>query len=212
MTYVFKDPHGEQVMRVGAIRKWGYRGEYIKMHGTAKENWKFFVEKFIRPGATGSIIDVGAQDINGTVRDLIPEGFTYTGVDCARGKNVDVVAQDPYKLEFSDGHADIVMSTSTLEHVEFFWLLFTEMARVTKTNGLIYLNVPTAGPYHPCPVDCWRFYPDAGAALERWSVRSGMPVKLLYGHVTEFTFTDEEGNIVSGDQWRDWTAIYRRMG
>ena len=33
------------------------------------------------------------------------------------------------------------------------------------TDWLFYLNAPSNGEFHRYPVDCWRFYPDAGGAL-----------------------------------------------
>jgi hypothetical protein len=43
------------------------------------------------------------------------------------------------------------------------------MARVVKSGGFIYLNAPSNGYVHNHPLDIWRFYPDAGIALEKWA-------------------------------------------
>ncbi len=39
---------------------------------------------------------------------------------------------------------------------------------------VLFLSVPSRGPVHRFPVDCWRFYPDSMAALARYG-----KVKLL---------------------------------
>lgn len=181
------------------------------MHGTAIENAKFFFSKFpeVAP-EVATIVEFGSQDINGSIRQLIPAGAKFVGIDCIPGKAVDIVTPDPYKVDLPKEYADIVVSSSTLEHVEFFWLLFMEMIRVVKKGGLIYIQAPSTGPYHPCPVDCWRFYPGSGLALEKWSNRMGDPVKLIYSHISEYEFKLGE-EVISGDQWKDWIVVFKRI-
>ena len=41
-----------------------------------------------------------------------------------------------------------------------------------ETNGLFYLNVPSNGPYHTYPLDCYRFYPDAGSGIVEWGIEA----------------------------------------
>jgi hypothetical protein len=182
------------------------------MHGTAYENAKFFFDKFageISP-ETATVVEFGSQDINGSIRQIIPETVKYVGIDCVHGKHVDIVTSDPYSVDLPNEYADIVVSSSTMEHVEFFWLLFMEMVRVLKNSGLIYLQAPSTGPYHPCPVDCWRFYPGSGLALQKWSERMGQPVELIYSHISEYEFKVGE-EIISGDQWKDWIAVFKKL-
>jgi SAM-dependent methyltransferase len=108
-----------------------------------------------------------------------------------------VVLQDPYALPFASNSVDIVVSSSVFEHAEFFWLLFIEVMRVLKPSGLLYLNVPANGDFHRYPVDCWRFYPDAGSALVRWAQRNDIPARLMESFVAE----------QDGDQWNDFVAV-----
>ncbi len=85
-------------------------------------------------------LDVGAYDVNGTYRPLVEgSGWRYTGLDVAAGPNVDVVTADPYKFPFDDGAFDVVLSGSTMEHVEAIWLWVPELARVLKPGGLLVL-------------------------------------------------------------------------
>jgi methyltransferase family protein len=181
------------------------------MHGTAIENAKWFLENYVSREMSGHIVEIGAHDINGSMRPLVPVKMLYTGLDLEAGQGVDIVMNDPYHIPLSDQSANIVVSTSTFEHVEFFWETFLEMARICVTGGLIYLNSPSAGPYHPCPVDCWRFYPGAGLALQKWSILKGVPTVLIRSHICEYTFTDEKGEVICGDQWKDWVAVFKRL-
>ena len=89
------------------------------------------------------MLDIGAQDVNGSLRPLVPEGCRYIGLDFEAGPGVDLVLDDPYRLPFDAGSVDTVVSSSCFEHVEFFWLMFNEVLRVLKPNGLFYLNVPS---------------------------------------------------------------------
>jgi SAM-dependent methyltransferase len=130
-----------------------------------------------------SIVDIGAQDVNGSLRSVAPEGCPFTGVDFVDGRGVDVVIEDAYRLPFADGAFDVALSSSCFEHSEFFWLTFLEVLRILKPAGLFYLNVPSNGPFHRYPVDCWRFYPDSGVALQNWARRNGIDTLMLESFV-----------------------------
>lgn len=145
-----------------------------------------------------SIVDVGSMDVNGSLRQTAPEGFTYTGVDFAPGPGVDLVLSDPYVLPFENDSVDMVVSSSCFEHSELFWVSFLEILRILKPRGLFYLNAPSNGNYHRYPVDCWRFYPDCGGALITWAKRNGYRAALLESFV---------GNQV-GDAWNDFVAVF----
>ena len=136
------------------------------MHPTAFENCKKFKETYGQLFVKDiSIVEIGSQDVNGSLRSLWTEYTTYTGVDFVEGKGVNVVLSDPYKLPFESNSVDIILSSSVFEHSEMFWLLFLEIMRVLTPNGLFYLNAPSNGDFHRWPVDCYRFYPDAGKGL-----------------------------------------------
>lgn len=107
------------------------------------------------------VLDVGAYDVNGTYRPLVEwRGWNYTGLDVAAGPNVDVVAADPYRFPFGDGEFDVVISGSTMEHVEAIWLWVPELARVLRPGGLLVIVTHWQFIEHRYPVDCWRIMPD----------------------------------------------------
>lgn len=125
-----------------------------------------------------TIVDVGASDLNGSLRSCAPKQATFVGLDTEPGPGVNllVVPGEPFPLP--DQCADLVLSTSCLEHDSMYWLTFLEMARILRPGGFLYVNVPSKGPYHAHPVDCWRFMPDAGKALSGWARRSGYDLRL----------------------------------
>ena len=114
------------------------------------------------------ILDVGSQDINGSLRACAPSRATYIGVDMVAGNGVDLLLEDPHVLPFADQHFDAVATTSCFEHDPMFWVTFLEITRVTRCGGYIYVCVPSNGWYHQHPRDNWRFYPDAGLTLQDW--------------------------------------------
>ena len=43
----------------------------------------------------------------------------------------------------------------------------------------MYVDVPSNAAFHRCPVDCYRFGPDGGKAVQSWARRCGCEVTLL---------------------------------
>lgn len=168
------------------------------MHDTALIAGKKFFDKYAKD--LMHIVEIGSQDINGSLRKSAPESCKYTGLDLVPGPGVDLVVDDPYKLPLQDQIADLVLSSSCYEHSEMFWLAFLEAVRITKSGGYIYINVPSNGPVHQFPVDCWRFYPDAGSALCKWAIYSGYDVTLVESHMIE----------PINDVWTDYCAVFQR--
>lgn len=168
------------------------------MHNTAMEHGRLFFETYVKDPSGKTIVDLGSQDVNGSLRSVAPAEATYIGVDFDDAKGVDVVISDPYSLPFDDQSVDVCVSSSCFEHSEFFWLVFLEVTRILKPSGLFYLNVPSNGEFHRYPVDCWRFYPDSGIALQNWARRNGYGTTLLESFI---------GNQQDGP-WNDFVAVF----
>ncbi|MCO5111975.1 MAG: class I SAM-dependent methyltransferase [Burkholderiaceae bacterium] len=168
------------------------------MHPTAMSNGKLFFETYAAKLPQGVAIDIGAQDVNGSLRSVCPPHLQFIGVDFVQGRGVDVVLDDPYRLPFEDASIDVVVSSSCFEHSELFWVLFLEIMRVLKTPGLFYLNAPSNGTFHRYPVDCWRFYPDSGKALITWAQRNGVDACVLESYVSR----------QHGAVWSDFVAVF----
>jgi len=132
-----------------------------------------FFKKYLKPG--DSILDVGSRlseygsPSYKDVLELTQIKALYTGLDIEGGDNVDVVLEKPYEFPLIDACHDIVISGQMLEHCEFFWLTFKEMARVLKPGGYMCVIAPKLQKQHRFPVDCWRFQPDGMLALAKWA-------------------------------------------
>lgn len=72
---------------------------------------------------------------------------------------------DIHDLQFPDASFDVAVCISVLEHVANPWRAVSELVRVLKPGGHLWLQSPMAYPYHPDPLDLWRFSPDALARL-----------------------------------------------
>lgn len=168
------------------------------MHLSAMNNGRLFFETYVRRLDQVTVVDIGSQDVNGSLREVCPSNANYIGLDFQEAKGVDVLLTDPYSLPFDDESVDVIVSSSCFEHSEMFWLVFTEVLRILKPNGLLYLNVPSNGGFHQYPVDCWRFYPDAGEALVTWGKRCGFRPALLE------SYTSPQDLSI----WNDFVAVF----
>ena len=170
------------------------------MHQTTMNNMRTLFDKYVTNEFVGNeckILDFGGTNIKkgGTYYELVDtnEKIKYYGVDLQPGPGVSIVLDDPYKVPLEDNYADVVVSGQMFEHCEFFWLSFLEMVRVVRPGGYIFLIAPMHGKVHRYPVDCWRFYPDAYAALAKWG-----KVELVDAR-TEPT-----------DQWHDQVGAFKK--
>lgn len=170
------------------------------MHQSALRFGKLFFDVYCDQLTDVTVVDIGSQDVNGSLKQAVPPSIRYFGIDFVPGKGVDLVLEDPYQLPFEDESVDVIVSSSCFEHSEMFWLTFLEVSRVLKPGGLLYINVPSNGMFHRYPVDCWRFYPDSGKALCAWAHRNGQPMVLLESFIGKH-FSPEE-------RWNDFVAVF----
>ena len=181
-----------------------HRSSYLKM--TALRDTYLQESRFgtkIRPSVL-RVLDVGARAVRDqdSYRNLFSSiAFDYVGVDMESGNNVDLVLTDPHDWsEIDSSSFDVVISGQTLEHDPEFWITIAEIARVLRPNGLCCLIAPSTGPMHRYPLDCWRFYADAGPAVLSWA-----GLEQVETHVE----TKRWGK-GSGIEWGDFMVIGRK--
>mgnify|MGYP001592051017 CR=1 FL=1 len=148
---------------------------------------RYLKDEHLRVLDLGSRI-VGNQHSMGSYRDFFTNPkWKYTGADTAAGDNVDIVIE-PYKFPFKDGEFDIVISGQTIEHMEFPWEWFREVARVLKKDGLCCVIAPAVWHEHRYPIDTYRYYPDGMKALAKYSGLQALEVKRIRAGKTEDTY------------------------
>ena len=173
------------------------------MHISASIAGKAFSESY--GIESGLVVDIGGRDVNGSLRSFFEEnGMKFVCIDMEAHSSVDIITPPGEKLPFDDCSVDLIVSTSCFEHDPCFWLTFREMTRIIKPSGYIYVNAPTAGPYHKYPGDNWRFYSDAGQALAYWSGKQVSNENIYPVKVVE-TF-----NIVR-DIFNDFVCVWKRV-
>lgn len=108
-----------------------------------------------------SIIEVGAYDINGSLRPHVQSlnPGKYVGVDIAAGPGVDFVANVADLLDhFEYGSFDMVIATEVLEHVKNWRKAVSNIKHIIKPGGIVIITVPSKGcGFHGCPDDHWRY-------------------------------------------------------
>jgi hypothetical protein len=79
------------------------------MHPSAMNNAAQFFDTYsaaIPMEDKPRVIDIGAQDVNGSLRQVTPPQFEYVGLDFQKAKGVDVILEDPYVLPLADASVD----------------------------------------------------------------------------------------------------------
>lgn len=124
------------------------------------ERW--YVHEFIRKEAIPlmkpgmMVLDAGSGHEHEQYlrRELLATGATLHTCDFSPGPGVDFTA-DVSALPFDTGTYDIVLSTQVLEHVQDPKKVVSEMARVLKPGGHLFLTTPQSSPLHNLP---WNYF------------------------------------------------------
>lgn len=170
------------------------------MYQTILKKIETFVEKYLSEYQEHQLIifDIGSHEVekNSTYKNFFNKpNWKYLGLDIVKGVNVDTLVNDPYKWnEIKDCSADVVISAQTFEHIEYPWLTIREIYRILKDRGIACIIVPSSGPEHSYPVDCWRILPDGMKALAKWT-----------GFRVVEVFTDW-----GLDPWKDTFAVFQK--
>ncbi|OKI04868.1 SAM-dependent methyltransferase [Streptomyces sp. CB02923] len=123
-----------------------------------------FTEEFRRRGAHGYLFEPDLREL--TARGRPPRG---------------AVLADGYLLPLADGAADVCFSSNVLEHVADPQTFLSELARVTRPGGLIYLSFTNwLSPWGGHETAPWH-YLGARRARERYRRRTGRPAKHTLG-------------------------------
>jgi len=91
------------------------------------------------------------------------------------------VAADGYRLPFADGIVDLTFSSNVLEHVADPGRLMSELIRVTRPGGLLYISFTVwYSPWGGHETSPWHYFGGARAA-RHYQARFGRPPKNVFG-------------------------------
>jgi SAM-dependent methyltransferase len=92
-------------------------------------------------------------------------GYSYRNLDLVGGDDNDddgtIVGDITACPEIKDSYYDVVVSVDVFEHIDRPWLAASEITRILAPGGVAYTSTLFSWRYHPCPIDFWRFTPDA---------------------------------------------------
>lgn len=113
--------------------------------------------------ARGEVLGLLQTNVREDFYKLLDEkGVIYTKVDMEYypdEKNLVANAEDLSRI-IEDNSQDIVMAVELLEHTQRPWLIISEMTRVCKKGGYIFISTPSFNyAKHEYPIDLWRFGP-----------------------------------------------------
>ena len=78
-----------------------------------------------------------------------------------------ILSNDELHYPFDENSFDVVFSDQVLAHVEYFWLWYGELLRITKPGGYIITINSYSYPRCPSPIDAWRVHSDGMKSLNK---------------------------------------------
>jgi hypothetical protein len=129
------------------------------------QQWqKYLYEIGNKPGVR--VLEIGSREVTGESNDR-NEFFRaeYVGFDYYPGNNVDVVG-DAHKLSsyFQPRERfDIIYSSACFEHFAMPWVVATEIAKLLKVGGLVFVETHFSFSSHERP---WHFFQFSDMALK----------------------------------------------
>lgn len=120
----------------------------------------------VRSHSKPRVLEIGSRARSGIVRkEMFGAAADYVGFDVVPGPNVDVVGDAHLLSSLVDRSFDFVFSAATFEHLLMPWIVATEIGKVLRVGGAVFVQAPQMWPVHDAPWDFFRFSTDAWKAL-----------------------------------------------
>ncbi len=136
---------------------------------------KFIDEKIREISKGGFVLDVGGGERFQKWLNPYKHFFSnsnYKTFDYDESTGADIVG-DIHSIPIEDNSVDGIICSSVLEHIENPIIALSEMKRILKPGGKIFIYVPSIYPYHARKghyPDYWRFFDDTLEMLfKNWS-------------------------------------------
>ena len=124
----------------------GILGFLKRIIGTNFVPYPLKLREYIKPGSL--ILNVGSG--------MISDNHSTVNLDYFLFPSVDIVA-DAHNIPFEDGSFDVIQTEFMIEHVKDPFQVASEVSRVLKPGGILYISYPFIHPYHSFPDDYFRF-------------------------------------------------------
>jgi SAM-dependent methyltransferase len=206
----------------------GHAESVLRSHRTrTAENSAAYLLPYLKPDQR--LLDVGAgpgtitADLARLVREVVAVEVTEEAAEITRAglrergvANAEVVVADVHALDLSDGSFDVVHAHQVLQHVADPVTALSEMARVTRSRGVVGVRDSdyAAFAWYPQLPDLDRWLdlyqaaaranggePDAGRRLLAWAHAAGL--EALRATSTTWCFATPETRAWWGGMWAD---------
>ena len=94
--------------------------------------------------------------------------LSYEFISGAENNPYFILSTDPLKYPIEDNSFDVVFSDQVLAHVDYFWVWYGELMRITKPGGYIITINSYSYPRCPSPIDAWRVHSDGMKLLNQF--------------------------------------------
>ena len=127
-----------------------------------QEWFNYLVAEFNKPGI--KILEIGSREVTGNSNARTSFSLAnYTGFDFHPGNNVDVVG-DVHKIaKYFDEKFDLIYSSSCFEHFAMPWVAATEINKLLKVGGHIFIETHFSYRSHERP---WNFFQFSDLGLQ----------------------------------------------
>lgn len=135
-----------------------------KKHPSRADRVASFIKKAIAASDLphGRALEIGGRE---NPRGKVLSQFEYVALDLADtgpGVLVGDITNCPH---IEDNSFEFILSVDVFEHINAPWRAAKEIARILKPGGTTYHTTLFSWRYHPCPIDYWRYTPDALAFI-----------------------------------------------
>jgi len=110
----------------------------------------------------GEVLEVGGCSEKACALDLFPTPrFVYYNLDIKDQGVPGTVLGDICECPLPDHCVDVVVCSDVFEHLAEPWAAAQEIGRLLRPGGMACIFTVFSWRYHPCPIDYWRFSPQA---------------------------------------------------
>jgi len=128
-----------------------------KKHPGRTQRCVKLAKKYVREHLKGGyLLEIGAQ--HKPVSKYFPD-FEYSNMDIRRTLDKTIVGDITNCPDVKSRSFDFIFSVDVFEHLRKPWKAASEIERLIKPGGIVFVSTVFSWRYHPSPIDFWRFSP-----------------------------------------------------
>ncbi len=178
-----------------------------------KEAELFVNDCIERNGIRGDVLEIGAYTYKLEIlNDSRFTTYTNLTLDIGPTEIENTVIGDITECSLIPESYDFILAIDVMEHINMPWIAAENIIKLLRPGGYVIVAAPWAWRYHPCPIDYWRFSPEALKFLfnKLQTIECGfddsirrMDIRSFWENGLDAVPVDELGG------WREnWTSYY----